>query len=342
MKILCLLDNVVKPGDQWLWNDLPSHNDQVDFIWVTTNDIFPKWGKLLTYYPIYLWLGIKTIIKSRKKSYDLIVAWEGKNGFGYALCRSILNISTPKFVILGYNQRGIITHFPALTRFALNSVDRIIVFTKWDAACLIEKLGIQPDKVTFTLHGYYDVGSATKNIQKPETPFIFSPGRSYRDYETLAKALWDIPVTAYINARPFNIKGIKFPPTVIVNDLVPIDQFYRMLAQAIFIVIPLRDVQFSAGDSVILQAMAAGKAIIATRSPSSETYVEDGVSGILVPPGDHFQMREAILYLLKNPSVCQQMGKVARQRYEKYHTPQVVAIERYKILKEVCYEENSH
>lgn len=336
MKVLCLLDSIVKPGDQWLWNDLPGHNDQVDFIWVTANDNFPKWGKLLTYYPIYLWLGIKAAIQSRKKSYDLIVAWEGKNGFGYALCRSILNISKPKFVILGYNQRGIVTHLPGLTRFALSSVDRIIVFTKWDADYLIEKLGISQDRVTFSLHGYYDVGSATKGISKPDTPYIFSPGRSYRDYATLAKALRDIPIKTYINARQFNIKGINFPPTVIVNDLVPIDQFYRMLSQAIFVVIPLQNVRFSAGDSVILQAMAAGKAIVATRSPSSETYIEDGVSGILVPPGDHVQMREAISFLLNHPTVCEQMGYKARQRYEKYHTPQAVALERYKIFQEVC------
>ena len=32
MKILCLLDAVVKPGDRWLWKYLPSNNDELDFL----------------------------------------------------------------------------------------------------------------------------------------------------------------------------------------------------------------------------------------------------------------------------------------------------------------------
>lgn len=32
MKVLCLLDDVVEPGDQWLWNYLPEHQDQIDFL----------------------------------------------------------------------------------------------------------------------------------------------------------------------------------------------------------------------------------------------------------------------------------------------------------------------
>ena len=134
---------------------------------------------------------------------SIVVAWEGKNGFSYALYRSVFKKHNPKFIILGYIQRGVVAHFPGLTRFALKSVDRIVVFTKQDAKYL-EQLGIQSDKMSFLPHGDYDVGKATCNLPQPETPFILSPGRSYRDYATLAKALWNVPITVYINARPFN------------------------------------------------------------------------------------------------------------------------------------------
>jgi hypothetical protein len=32
MKILCLIDNEIKPGDRWLWKYLPSNNDELDFV----------------------------------------------------------------------------------------------------------------------------------------------------------------------------------------------------------------------------------------------------------------------------------------------------------------------
>ena len=27
LKLLCLINNEVKPGDRWLWKDLPSNNE---------------------------------------------------------------------------------------------------------------------------------------------------------------------------------------------------------------------------------------------------------------------------------------------------------------------------
>lgn len=343
MRVLCLLDNEVKPGDRWMWNDLPDKNDEVDFLWVTPADLFPKWGKLITYYPTYFWLAIKALMQVSRKPYDLVLAWEGKNGFPFAFLRSLLGRRRPKFVILGYNHRGIIAHFPGLTRFALKSVDRLVVFSKWEASHLHEQLGIPKEKVVFSLHGYYDVDKActsdtAESADSPRDDFIFSPGRSYRDYATLARAVEGLPVRVVINARPFNIRGISFPSNVVINDLVPTREFYDLLKQARFVVVPLMSIQHSGGDSVILQAMAARKAVIATRSPSSETYIDDGITGLLVPPGDAGKLREAINFLLDHPSEAVQMGERARQIYEDRHTPQAIARDRYMILEQVCRE----
>ena len=125
---------------------------------------------------------------------------------------------------------------------------------------------------------------------------------------------------------------------MIINDLVPTDQFYTMLAQASFVILPLQDVKFSCGDSVMIKAMAAGKAVIATKSPSSEIHVVNGETGLLIPPADPDCLREAILYLIDHPDVNKDMGRKARIRYEKFYTPEAVAIERYKIFKDVCGE----
>jgi len=337
VKVLCLTDFPVKPGDRWLWNDLPQANDQVDFLWVKgVIDRFPKWGKLLTYYPTYFWLGIKAIAQTSRRDYDLVVAWEGKNGFPLALYRSFLRIYKPKMVILAYNQRGIISHFPALTRFALKSVDRLVVLSEWDANYLSSILGIPSKKIRVLLLGWYDVGKGQVDIHPPVEDFIFACGRSYRDYATFAKAVAGLPCKVVINARKFNVDGIQFPPNVVVNDLLPRAQFVELMTQSRFVVVPLMDITHSAGESVILQAMAMRKAIIASRAPGPNTYINEGETGLLVKPYDATKLREAISYLWDHPEEADRMGRNARNLYEERHTFAAFAQRVHAVLTEVC------
>ena len=71
MKILCLINNPVKPGDRWLWNYLPSNNDEIDFVVAAgALDRYKKWGKLVAYYPAFIRSGFQAFAKTRKKTYD--------------------------------------------------------------------------------------------------------------------------------------------------------------------------------------------------------------------------------------------------------------------------------
>ena len=63
---------------------------------------------------------------------------------------------------------------------------------------------------------------------------------------------------------------------------------------------------------VIAQAMAAGKPVIATRVGGVPDMVSDGVTGLLCDPGNSEQLAECLLRLLRNRSLCLQMGEQAR------------------------------
>jgi glycosyltransferase involved in cell wall biosynthesis len=60
--------------------------------------------------------------------------------------------------------------------------------------------------------------------------------------------------------------------------------------------------------------MAAGCPPIATAVGGPLEIVEDGVSGVLVPPGDAAALAEAIQELLANPARARVMGKAGRAR----------------------------
>ncbi|MCS7070045.1 MAG: glycosyltransferase family 4 protein [Anaerolinea sp.] len=68
----------------------------------------------------------------------------------------------------------------------------------------------------------------------------------------------------------------------------------------------------------ILEAMAAAKPVIATHVNGVPEVVIDGVTGILVPPGDPKALADAILRLLHDPDLARRMGAAGRARVEEH------------------------
>ncbi len=60
--------------------------------------------------------------------------------------------------------------------------------------------------------------------------------------------------------------------------------------------------------------MAAGRAIVATAVGAAPDLIEDGVHGLLVPPGDAGRLAEAIDGLLRQPERARRLGDAARRR----------------------------
>jgi glycosyltransferase involved in cell wall biosynthesis len=68
--------------------------------------------------------------------------------------------------------------------------------------------------------------------------------------------------------------------------------------------------------TALLDAMACGKAIVATRTGGIPEVVDDGVTGKLVAPRDHAAMAQAILELLDDHAGRARMGDAGRARVE--------------------------
>jgi len=68
--------------------------------------------------------------------------------------------------------------------------------------------------------------------------------------------------------------------------------------------------------TALLDAMACGKAIVATRTGGIPEVVDDGVTGKLVGPRDHAAMAQAILELLNDHAGRERMGDAGRARVE--------------------------
>jgi glycosyltransferase involved in cell wall biosynthesis len=67
---------------------------------------------------------------------------------------------------------------------------------------------------------------------------------------------------------------------------------------------------------VLLEAMSVGKPVVATAVAGPLEIVEDGLSGLLVPPRDPEALSKALVELLKDPRRRASMGKRGRERVE--------------------------
>jgi len=66
----------------------------------------------------------------------------------------------------------------------------------------------------------------------------------------------------------------------------------------------------------LLEAAACCRPIVATQVGGIPEIIENGVSGLLVPPGESAHLAEAIISLLQDKSRAQQLGMAARRKIE--------------------------
>lgn len=149
--------------------------------------------------------------------------------------------------------------------------------------------------------------------------YAVSAGRTFRDYETLLDAFegLDYPLTI-VGYRPPS-ENRRTPANVVVHRELPLAELTRLIARASIVIVPLEERDISIGQSVVLQAMAMGKAVVVTRVNGIVDYVDDMKTGLLVPPRDATALRDAARQLARDPQLRRRLGAAAREQVLRQH-----------------------
>jgi glycosyltransferase involved in cell wall biosynthesis len=163
-------------------------------------------------------------------------------------------------------------------------------------------------------------------VDTPLGNSVSAVGWEARDYPTLLAAVRGLPVrtdvavgtTVFRTQDPQSdlAPGLRplatAPPNVRVHEQLNPTDLRTLYARSRFVVVPLQDVDFDAGVTCIAEAMAMGKAVVVTRTRGQVDLVEEGETGLYVPPRDARALRKAIKHLLARPDEAARMGRAGR------------------------------
>jgi glycosyltransferase involved in cell wall biosynthesis len=92
------------------------------------------------------------------------------------------------------------------------------------------------------------------------------------------------------------------------------DEIPRLLADAAFLV---HCSESEGCPNAVMEAMACGRAVVATDVGDVSYLVEDGRTGFVVPRGDDTKLVDCMHKLIADPELCHRMGEAGRQKAER-------------------------
>jgi glycosyltransferase involved in cell wall biosynthesis len=205
-------------------------------------------------------------------------------------------------------------------------IDTLFVYSSLQKKYAEETLGIPKDKVPH-IQFHADIRFFAPQHSISTTPKMLSAaGLEWRDYLTMITALtpktdWIVKLAA---ASPWakhanETEKVDMPPHIAAQRY-PYDELRTLYAESEAIVVPLKENDFQAGITAILEAMAMEKPVIVTKTTGQTDVIIDGVNGLYVPVGDTDAMQKTLERVLSDATLRETLGKNGRRWVEENAT----------------------
>jgi alpha-maltose-1-phosphate synthase len=200
-------------------------------------------------------------------------------------------------------REDILAHFeadPARVVVIHNGIDPDL-FKPTEARAALERLGVREPYVLF-------VGRITD--QKGIFHLLEAARRLPSGVQVVVCA--SAPDTPEIEER-LRRTVAQMPSVRWINEMVPVDVVTQLYSHAAVFCCPSVYEPFGL---INLEAMACQTAVVASAVGGIVEVVEDGKTGLLVPPAQPEVLAEALNRVLANPGLAREMGRAGRRRVE--------------------------
>jgi mannosyltransferase len=218
-----------------------------------------------------------------------------------------------------------------LTRWLIRRMDAIIATSEGSASYLKREATVIPHGVDTDryapsadraaafaeagLPGRYAIGCFGRvRAQKGADVFVDAMCRllpRYPDFTAVIVGAITLDQTGFANDLKKRIEAAGLSSRIVMTGELPIEELPRWYQRLSIYAFTSRNEGFGL---TLLEAMSSGAALVASRAGAAELVAEDGVSGVLMPPGDVDALVAALEPLLRDPASAAAMGARARAR----------------------------
>jgi mannosyltransferase len=218
-----------------------------------------------------------------------------------------------------------------ITRWLIRRMDAIIATSDLSASFLKREATVIPHGVDTDryappadraaafaeagLPGRYAIGCFGRvRAQKGTDVFVEAMCRllpRFPDFTAVIVGAVAVEQTAFANDLKKRIEAAGLQSRVVITGERPIAEVQHWYQRLTIYAFTSRNEGFGL---TLIEAMAVEAALVASRAGAAELVVEDGVSGVLTPPGDVDALVAALEPLMRDPSTATAMGARGRTR----------------------------
>lgn len=260
-------------------------------------------------------------LASRWLRADVVISLFEDNGFAMApLLRAQRRLGlkpvTSVVVSCWAAEKAVSSSFHVLRRYSamLNAFDLVVCFSSNQPELLRDRFNIPEEKIVCTTFGCRSDAFAGEEVHAAGVPPVLTVGNDVgRDYATFIKAVERAKTTGLIVTNSWHSDRLPTSGAVTARNGVDRSTYLGLLAATQVVVIPTFGLAYPTGQSVLIEAMASGKACVVSASPAMLDYVQHEINALTVPVGDSSAMASAISRLLADEGERRRLGHQARR-----------------------------
>ena len=271
-------------------------------------------------------MGVGDLLKLWRRATPLI--WHARRNDEMIVGVLLRSLGWPlKLVFTSAAQR----HHTWITRWLISRMDAIIAtsaisasYLKRDATVVLHGVDTDiyappPDRLAAFaesgLPGRYAIGCFGRvRAQKGSDVFVDAMCRllpRYPDFTAVMVGAITVDQTGFANDLKRRIEAAGLTSRVVITGELSIEEVQRWYKRLTIYAFTSRNEGFGL---TLIEAMAVGAALVASRAGAAELVVEDGVTGVLTPPGDVDALVAGLEPLLRDSAAASAMGARARAR----------------------------
>jgi|SRR3989339_448207 len=313
---LVILVNWKEKGDWSFLLSLKNKVKSVDILQPVSfkHQISSRWTSISNYSSEFY---VPLLAVVRKKRFDVVVSWQMRIGICYGILKRIVHPQQPPLHIIQdfhidlIQTRWLYRFQLALLKLAIPGIDYFCCTSTEEEAIYSQMFHIPRSRILFL--PLVEAASSFEEPSHPRKDYIFSYGKSDRDFETLIRSVAPLHINTYILTHKYKPKTPVPENVCILREYVSDKEMVQWIASSRMVVLPLKDYRISAGQISMLEVMALARPLIVTENMASKEYAVHRHSALFFKAGDDKELADHIRYLWDHQEYAEQIGQQARQ-----------------------------